>query len=52
MIVGQVLIFGHESLLAIGWIGAAVIALAVLFLLVPGRGAAQGPPPGAESRSD
>jgi len=38
MVVGQILIFGHESLLAIGWVGAGVIVLALLFLLVPGRG--------------
>ena len=44
MLVGQILIFGQESLLAIGWVGAAVIILAVLFLLIPGRGTASPQP--------
>jgi predicted MFS family arabinose efflux permease len=38
MLVGQILIFGQDSLLAIGWVGGAVIVLALLFLLIPGRG--------------
>jgi hypothetical protein len=38
MLVGQILIFGQDSLVAIGWVGAAVIVLAILFMLVPSRG--------------
>jgi predicted MFS family arabinose efflux permease len=44
MLVGQVLIAGHESLAAIGWVGAAVIVLAVVFLLTPGRGSTSNQP--------
>jgi predicted MFS family arabinose efflux permease len=36
-VVGQILIFGHESLTALGWLGGAIILLALLFLVRPGR---------------
>ncbi|HEY3111265.1 MAG TPA: MFS transporter [Chloroflexota bacterium] len=44
MLVGQILIFGQDSLVGIGWVGAAVIVLAVVFLLTPGRGTASPQP--------
>jgi predicted MFS family arabinose efflux permease len=35
--VGQILVLGHESLTALGWLGGAVIVLTLLFVVRPGR---------------
>jgi predicted MFS family arabinose efflux permease len=39
-IVGQVLLLGNESLTTIGWLGGAIVILALLFMVRPARPAA------------
>jgi drug/metabolite transporter (DMT)-like permease len=36
-VVGQILLFGHESLTSLGWLGGAIIILALIFVVRPGR---------------
>ncbi|HEV8636625.1 MAG TPA: MFS transporter [Chloroflexota bacterium] len=39
-VVGQILVVGHESLTALGWLGGGMIVLALLFVVRPSRPAA------------